>query len=154
MKVYLIGIMESKSPPPLLPGYDIRERFCSAMYTRGGILSQFQEPGPSPPLFFFERITLCSPDGHELTRQATLAQNLQLSSCLYLPRTTILGSSSLSSLLPQVICYNDRKLALHPFIPPIKLHQCPYDESAQRRERHCLSLSVSHLLLKNFPTAT
>lgn len=51
----------------------------------------------------------------------------------------------LYSLLPQLICYNDRKQVLHPFISSIKLHQWPYDESAQKRERHCHSLASEKL---------
>lgn len=153
LKVYLIGIIKPRPPLPCL----WLEWSCLAVYTHSSSKG-LDHPGWVPTLFFLRRshyATLVS----QTSYSTTLAQNLQLSSCLYLPSATTLGPfPSINSLPPQVICYKDRKLAPHPLISPINLHQWPYDESAQKTERHCLSLSSLasrlHLLLKNPQTAT
>lgn len=98
LKVYSIGIMKSKSSLPLFSDYWHRWMVLLS-YVHKQWYSQSVPRHWTPQhthffLFFcllFEMITFGSPGGHKLA----LAQNLQLSSCPYLPSATILGSCSL-----------------------------------------------------------
>lgn len=118
------------------------------MYIHSGILGQFQDTAPSTHTHFFVCLFafwddhIWQPWWSQTGTGPELAAILQPIPPQY-HHTGILFS--INSLLPQLICYNDRKEVLHPFISSIKLHQWPYDESAQKRERHCHSLASEKL---------
>lgn len=148
LKVYSIGIMESKSSLPLFPDYWHRWMVLLS-YVHTQWYSQVSSKTLSLQhthiffcLFAFWDDHIWQPWWSQTGTGPEFAAIL-----LPIPpqchHTGILFS--INSLPPQLICYNDRKQALHPFISSIKLHQWPYDESAQKRERHCHSLASEKL---------
>lgn len=148
LKVYSIGIMESKSSLPLFPDYWHRWMvLLNYVHTQWYSWSVPRHCPLNTHTFFclfvcFLRWSIWQPWWSQTGTGPELAAILQPipPQCHH---TGILFS--INSLLPQLICYNDRKQVLHPFISSIKLHQWPYDESAQKRERHCHSLTSEKL---------